>query len=262
MALKIGYRTVSFSDRAIEDALEIISEAGYNAVELCLENPDLHPESLTPERARELRELCRSKGLEVAAVSYHGVDDQLEVRRQRTYQAIKLLPEFGADVFVVASRREEPARLPAQWEEAIDLYRELATLCAEQNCRLAVEPQPGLVIRSAEDLVKMLRHCDHPNLAANLDVAHASCTADDLSWAIYQLGQRLVHVHVADVVDREHQHLLPGEGDVDFDEVHDILDSIHYEGPLVIDLPRPDGDAAEVCRQALTAFRGAWNGNA
>ncbi|MCZ7599274.1 MAG: sugar phosphate isomerase/epimerase [Gammaproteobacteria bacterium] len=105
----------------------------------------------------------------------------------------------------------------------MDLYRELADLCAEQGCRLAVEPQPGLVIRSAEDLVKMLRQCNHPNLAANLDLAHAACTADDLSWAIYRLGQRLVHVHVADVLNREHQHLLPGEGDVDFDEVHDIL---------------------------------------
>ena len=259
--MKIGYRTVSFSDRAIEEALELIADAGYDAVELCLENPDLCPDQLTPERARELRDLCASKGLSIAAVSYHGIDDQLEVRRQRTYRAIDLMPEFGADVFVVASRREEPARLPAQWEEAIDLYRELATLCEEHGCRLAVEPQPGLVIRSTEDLVKMLRHCDHPNLMANLDVAHASCTADDLSWAIFQLGERLVHVHVADAAAREHHHLLPGEGDVDFDEVHDMLDRVKYAGPMVIDIPRPTGDAAEVCRSALSAFRGAWNGN-
>lgn len=258
--MKIGYRTVSFSDRSIEDALDVIAEAGYNAVELCLENPDLNPETLATERVRELRQRCESNGLSIAAVSYHGIEDQLEVRRQRTYKAIDLLPEFGAKVFVVASRREEPARLPAQWEEAIDLYRELATLCQQKDCRLAVEPQPGLVIRSAEDLVKMLRQCNHPNLSANLDLAHAACTADDLSWAIFQLGERLVHVHVADVVNREHQHLLPGEGDVDFDEVHDILDRIQYDGPLVIDIPRPEGDAEAVCREALSAFRGAWNG--
>ncbi|MCZ7599273.1 MAG: sugar phosphate isomerase/epimerase [Gammaproteobacteria bacterium] len=92
--MKIGYRTVSFSDRAIEDALDVIAEAGYNAVELCLENPDLNPETLTAERARELRLLCESKGLSIAAVSYHGVDDQPEVRRQRTYPRHQAAPRI------------------------------------------------------------------------------------------------------------------------------------------------------------------------
>ncbi len=257
--MKIGYRTVAFSDRPIESALEAIASAGYTAVELCLENPDLDPLQLTAERVRELREMLDRLGLSLAAVSYHGVQDQLEVRRQRTYAAIDLLGEMGAEVFVVASRREEPARYPAQWDEAVQLYSELAERCAKHGCKLAVEPQPGLVIRSAEDLVKVIRACDHPNLAGNLDIAHAAVTADDLSWAIYQLGPRLVHVHVADVTNGTHQHLLPGEGSIDFDEVKDILDSVEYDGPMVIDIPRHEGDPAEVCRAALSSFQECWS---
>jgi sugar phosphate isomerase/epimerase len=256
--LKIGYRTISLQDRPIEEAIQVIAEAGYDSVELCLENPDLNPLELTPERVRALVAQMNDQGVTLGAISYHGVEDQLEERRLRTYAAIDLLPEFGADVLVVASRREEPARLHAQWEEAVQLYCELANRCADHGAKLAVEPQPGLVVRNAEDLVKILRACDHPNLGANLDIAHAIVTADDLSWAIFQLGSRLVHVHLADVRGGTHEHLVPGRGEVDFGEVHDILESVDYDRCLVLDIPRPHGDPAAVCREALLAFRELW----
>lgn len=256
--MKIGYRTVSFSDRSIEDAIDAIAEAGYESIEICLENPDLNPLALTPARAAEIRERIEARGLHLAAVSYHGNQDQLEDRRQRTYAAIELLADFGAPLFVVSSRREEPARLPAQRDEAISYYQELADLCADRNCKLAVEPQPGLVVRSVEDMVKIIRICERPNLTCNVDIAHASITADDLSWAIFQLGERLVHIHVADVRNGTHEHLLPGQGEIDFDEVREILDSVGYDGPLVIDIPRPSGDPKDVCREALDAYRANW----
>ena len=256
--MKIGYRTVSFLDRPLEAGLAMMAEAGYDAVELCLENDDLNPLTLTPARVAEIRSMLDRQGLSLAAISYHGVQDQLEDRRQRTYAAIQRLGDFGAEVFVVASRREDPARLPAQWDEAVNLYRELGDLCAAQHCKLAVEPQPGLVVRSSEDLVKILRSCDHPNLAANIDLAHAALTADDLSWSVYQLGQRLAHVHVSDVLNGTHKHLPCGEGAIDFDEIREILDGVGYQGALIVDLSRPDGDATALCRSAREAFRQVW----
>lgn len=256
--MKIGYRTVPFADRPLDDALETIAAAGYAAVELCLEHPELDPLKLTADRARGIRRTIDQLGLELAAVSYLGLEDQLEVRRRRTYAAIERLPDLGAKLFIVGSRREEPARLPAQWEEAIQLYRELADRCAAYGARLAVRPQPGLVVRSSEDLVKLIRECGHPQVAATLDIAHASLTADDLSWAVYQLGSRLAHVQVADVVGREHRHLLPGEGEIDFEEVREILEGVGYPGPLVISIPHSDGDPALICRNALAAYQANW----
>lgn len=256
--MNIGYRTVGLAGSPIEDVLRTIADAGYDSVELCLENPDLNPSELSAKRVAQLTGLMGELDLKLASISYHGVSDQLEDRRQRTYAAIERLGDFGAEVFIVASRREEPARLPAQWDEAVQLYRELADRCGEHDCNLAVEPQPGLVIRNTEDLVKVLHDCNHPNVGANLDIAHAAITADDLSWAIYQLGTKLVCVHVADVANTAHHHLVPGEGDIDFDEVHEMLDSVDYHGPIVVDIPRTDGDPGEVCRQAYAAFRSHW----
>lgn len=256
--MKIGYRTIGLADRSIDDALRTIADCGYDCVELCLENPDLNPDELTAERVDSLHALMDELGLDLAAVSYHGLQDQLEVRRQRTYKAIDLLPHFHADLFVVASRHEEPARLPAQWEEAVQLYCELADLCSEKGCRLAIEPQPGLVIRNTEDLVKVIRDCGRDTLVGNLDLAHASLSADDVSWAVFQLGTRLAHVHIADVRDGVHQHLIPGEGSVDFEEMRDILDNVDYADAVIIDISRPEGDPAEVCRSALQALRELW----
>ncbi len=257
--MKIGYRTAAFADRPVTEALQAIAEAGYNSVELCLESDGLNPLELTPAKITELRAQLDDLGLSVAAVSYQGLEDQLEVRRQRRYAAIDLLPQFGAPVFVVASRREEPARLHVQWDEALQLYSELGNLCAERDCILAVEPNPGLVIRNTEDLVRALRELDHPNVGATLDVAHAAVTGDDLPWSIYQLGGRLRHLHIADIRDGVHDHLVPGTGQIDFHTLHETLDSVGYNGPAVLDMNPGPGDPAAICREALVGFRQVWS---
>ena len=52
--MKIGYRTVAFVDRPVEQALQTIAESGFNAVELCLENPALDPRAMPPTRVAEI----------------------------------------------------------------------------------------------------------------------------------------------------------------------------------------------------------------
>jgi sugar phosphate isomerase/epimerase len=256
--VNIGFRTIGFRNWRIEDSLARLSEIGYDCVELCLEHPDLQPARLTISRVRELRQLLDVQGLSVAAVSYHGAEDQLEVRRRNLYQAMEIIPRFGTDLLITSSRREKPRRLQAQVMEHIDWYEELCTAAAERGVRVAVEPQPGLVIRTTEDLVKMIQAVSHPNLVASLDVAHASIVADDISWAVFTLGPRLVNVHLADVRGKDHRHLLPGAGDVDFSEVRESLNSVGYRGPLVLDLDQPEEDPADLARRALQAFRERW----
>lgn len=256
--MKIGFRTIGFRDQPVEETLRTLAEIGYHCVELCLESPDLQPRHLTPSRIRQIKSLLEDLGLCLSAVSYHGLQDQLEVRRQNTYRALEITAQFSAPALIVASRNEEPPRLRAQWMEHIDWYRELCTLAEPEGFKIAVEPQPGLVVRNAEDLVKMIQEVKHEALAANLDVAHAALTADDLSWAIYTLGPRLVHVHLADVRGQEHQHLLPGTGQLDWGELYEIFEAVGYQGPYVIDLPRLTGNPTEIAGQALAALRERW----
>lgn len=256
--MQIGFRTIGFRDWKIEDSLVRLSQIGYDGVELCLEHPDLQPSRLTISRVRELRRCLDGQGLSISAVSYHGAEDQLEVRRQNLAQALDVVPRFGADLLITSSRREKPRRLQAQVMEHIDWYEELCTAAAERGVRIAVEPKPGLVIRTTEDLVKMMHAVSHPNLVASLDIAHASVVADDISWAVFTLGPRLVNVHLADAQGRESQHLLPGEGDVDFREVRESLNSVGYRGPLVLDLEQPGEDPGDLAQRAWQAFREKW----
>lgn len=257
--MKIGFRTIGFRGWKIEDCLVRLSQIGYDVVELCLEHADLRPSLLTSSRVRQLRQLLEAQGLSVSAVSYHGAGDQLEVRRRNLYRALELLPHFGTDLLITSSRREKPQRLQAQFLEHIDWYEELCAAAAEQGGRIAVAPQPGRVIRTTEDLVKMIQSVSRPNLVASLDIAYASTMSDDLSWAMFTLGSRLANVHLADARGKGSPHLLPGEGDIDFGEVREILNSVGYQGPLVLDLDRPEEDPGELAQRAWQAFRERWS---
>lgn len=256
--MKIGFRTIGFRGWKIEDSVVRLAEIGYEAIELCLEHPDLQPSHLTSSAVRRLRQLVEAQGVSVSAVSYHGAGDQLEVRRRKLYQALEVIPSLGTDLLITSSRREKPQRLQAQFMEHLDWYEELCAAAAEQGVRVAVEPQPGRVIRTTEDLVKIMQAVSRPNLVASLDIAYASMVSDDLSWAMFTLGPRLANVHLADARGKEPLHLIPGEGDIDFGEVREILNSVGYCGPLVLDLDRPGEDPAELAQRAWQAFREQW----
>lgn len=50
------------------------------------------------------------------------------------------------------------------------------------------------------------------------------------------LGNRIHHVHIEGMEQGSHTHLIPGEGDLDWDELLRGLRRAGYRGPLVIDL--------------------------
>lgn len=257
--MEIGFRTVGFGEQKIEKILAQLAEIGFDGVELCLENPDLDPFQLTPSRIRAIQRQLESLNLKLASISYHGAADQLEVRRRKTYRALEITAQFGAKTLIIGSRREEPARLRAQWMEHLDWYEELCRKALPHGFRIAVEPEPGLVIRNAEDMVRMLQEVNASNLAVNLDMAHAWVMADDLSWAVYTLAPHLAQVHLADVKDGEHAHLPPGEGELNFQEIREVLASVEYRGPVVIDLPDIQADPVGYATRSLNHLRTVWN---
>ena len=105
---------------------------------------------------------------------------------------------------------------------------------------LGFEPEPGMFIdtlaRSGE-LLDRLGRPDH--LRLTVDTGHLECmgerpAADVLApWL-----DRVVNVHVDDMLACRHEHLPLGAGDVDFRDVLGALAVAGYRGGLHVELPR------------------------
>jgi sugar phosphate isomerase/epimerase len=91
------------------------------------------------------------------------------------------------------------------------------------------------VIRKTRQL-HQLCHAFPGDVFANFDVGHSFVAGEDPARAIRELGPHLSNIHLEDIKDRVHRHLLFGQGDVDFRAVFAALKEIGYTGDLTPDL--------------------------
>ena len=243
--MKILGRTQPLAQYPILDCLDVVRRLGFDGVEICLENPDLDPERLSPARVSAVRGRVAELGLSPHSVSYHKDYIYDDASFELTKQAIARTPQFGAQVFVFAGGPKR-AGDEAEWRRMIGRTRELAAIAEERGVVLAEEFEPGFVVGSTAELERLFDDIPSPNLAANLDLGHAFLCDPDPLDSIRRLGRagKIVHCHVENMRAGVHAHLLPHEGDMDLGAYLRALSEVGYAGGLALDLYLHDYEAA------------------
>ena len=123
---------------------------------------------------------------------------------------------------------------------------------------LLIEPEPGLLIETADQFLELLQHIDSPAIGLNFDIGHAYCVGDDPAPTIRRLAPYIRHFHLEDIAaTRVHHHLIPGEGAIDFASTFQAIKEIDYDGWITIELypyvDDPD-NAARTARERVTAI--------
>jgi sugar phosphate isomerase/epimerase len=251
--VKILGRTQPLAKYPVLRALEVLHDVGFDGVEICLENEDMAPGTLTPQKIRAVRQQVAELGLHPVSISYHQdylySDDYFEL----TKEAIRMTPEFDTRLFVFSgpNARSRDAR---EWDEMVIRTRELAKIAEDAGVLLAEEFEPGFVVGSTEDLLRLFEEVGSPALAANLDLGHVFLCDPDPEAAIRAVGDRIVHCHIENMATGIHDHLLPHEGDIDLKRYLNFLNAVNYEGPLSLDLYKYDYEA--VAGDAIAYLRG------
>ncbi|MEJ7914465.1 MAG: sugar phosphate isomerase/epimerase family protein, partial [Chitinophagaceae bacterium] len=81
-----------------------------------------------------------------------------------------------------------------------------------------------------EQLTRLVKTANHPNVKAMFDTHHAHIEEKSCSQAITTIAPLLAHVHIS-----ENDRGTPGDGQVHFDEAFSSLAKINYEGWLTIE---------------------------
>ena len=91
-----------------------------------------------------------------------------------------------------------------------------------------------------------------------LDVGHLYVTGEGTPAEIIAAHvDDLVQVHLEDMRRGVHEHLPPGEGDVDFAEVRNALQDHGYRGAVCFELSRSSHEAPRVVRLCRDAWGSA-----
>ena len=85
-----------------------------------------------------------------------------------------------------------------------------------------------------------------------LDVGHLFVTREGApEEVIPRVKDRLAQVHLEDMRTGVHEHLLPGQGDVDFAAVRNALQEAEYAGAVCFELSRHSHEAPTAARRAF-----------
>lgn len=120
------------------------------------------------------------------------------------------------------------------WNRIGEFSRE-ALAVRPEGVELLMEHEPEHFLATTDQILRLFDLTDGA-IACNLDVGHLEVAGEPIGDSIRKLGAVIHNVHLEDIKDRKHQHLLPGDGDIDFDDMNAALREINYRGPLTVDL--------------------------
>jgi sugar phosphate isomerase/epimerase len=74
---------------------------------------------------------------------------------------------------------------------------------------------------------------------------------------IRETKELLLHVHLEDISNRQHKHLMPGEGEIEFSPIRDALQDIGYSRCVSVELYDHSADPWQAAQQARE-FLSSW----
>lgn len=273
---RLAFSTNAFKKTTLEEAIETIAATGYEGVEIMADVPHANPQDMRPQRLTQLRQRLDALGLFVSNINaftlfacgdtYHPTwlesDTGKRNRRiEHTLRCIGLAARLssptislqpGGPMIGTGLTRRQAGDLFAQGIRAV-----LPT-ARENAVTLAIEPEPGLFIQTAEEYLAFKREYfpDEPLVRMNCDLGHLYCVGEDPAGVIRAMPAEVAHIHLEDIgANRVHQHLVPGRGAIDFADIFAALNEIDYRGWVTVELYPYEASAADVARAALEYLR-------
>ncbi len=263
----LAYNTNGFAHHALPDALDLLTARGYRGVQITLDVHHLNPfEPNLGERLHRTREhLAR---LNLRCVIETGSRFLLD--RERKHQPTLLsLDPTGRRRFLETSvgiaqalhadavsfwsgTPTDDAPPSAHMTKLVDECKRLADYAGARNVRLAFEPEPGMFIDTMDKFAELHARVFHPHFGLTLDVGHLVCLGEvPVSDHITRWKDWLWNVHIEDMRAGVHDHLMFGEGEVDFADVFAGLRAVKYAGLVGVELSRHSHDAVRTAEKAM-----------
>jgi len=126
-------------------------------------------------------------------------------------------------------------------QEALKLFKkgleQVLPLAEAAGVRLLIEPEPLLLIENTSQIASCVSDMSSDNLGIYFDIGHFFCAKENPAKAFEKLFPWIGHVHIEDIAaDRSHNHLIPGLGAINFEEVFAAMARLHYRGDISLEL--------------------------
>jgi sugar phosphate isomerase/epimerase len=255
--MRLAFSTNAYLNFSFPEAVRRLAAIGYAGVEVMADVPHAWPAYLLPEQKQAIRDALATNRLAISNVNafmMHAVNDRRQkywhpswiepdphyrqVRIDHTTRALTLAKELGAKCITTEPGGPVVGR---KWADCLKLFVEMLKPVVEhaekEGVMLLVEPEPDLLIETADQYLEFAAKIQSPMLGLNFDIGHFYCVKDEPAPTVHKLKDHIRHVHLEDIAaTRVHHHLIPGEGAIDFASTLKALKDVGYDGWVTVEL--------------------------
>jgi len=239
----------------LEEALLWAAGHGFTRVDFNADSPPNYPSSFTRERLTTIRTLTELHGLrlglhtlsavnmaEITPVMHAAVDQYLR-------QNLALARALGADYVICHGGYHFSSDRAAHLAVALDRLRRAVGWAEERQLDILFEnhnkePDEAEIHYLPHDVSELRLFFDEissPRLKWAFNVAHAYLVPEGFDGFLDAFGVGLIgQVRLNDTHGRYEEHLVPGQGIVDFRHVFRRLNALGYAGPFSLDFGTPE----------------------
>ncbi|MBL4935742.1 sugar phosphate isomerase/epimerase [Clostridium sp. YIM B02515] len=240
--MKIGLSSASFYPEVnTEDSIKLMTDIGFNSGEIFLNTPSEYEEDFIYKLLEEKSKYnfnissihcCSSQYEPFIFDKYKRRREDMLVYYKKLCKAAKLL---GASCYTFHGMRFADINTIDR-KFIIEVYDELSYISLEQGIKLAQENVSWCISSNLEFIKLLNEECKYP-VYYTLDIKQAYKASIEPEKYIEAMGKNIINFHVNDR-DKEHICLLPGKGEVDYEKIISLLNSMEYDGMAIIEVYR------------------------
>ncbi|HYX56458.1 MAG TPA: sugar phosphate isomerase/epimerase [Nitrososphaeraceae archaeon] len=253
--MKLAYSTNAFKRYSLNEAIRMIAEIGYEGIELLCDTPHAYPPTFQDKEIYSFKNHIAKFRLDISNLNaftlysisdvYHPSwieDDKAsrELRITHTINCIKLAKKIGAKTLStepggpLSGSKTNIKYLENLFMEGLN---RVVPIAEQENIIILIEPEPNLLLENSNQFLNFIENLSTDNVRLNFDIGHFYCVGEDPTDLIYKLSEYIEHFHLADIAsNRIHNHLIPGEGSINFRSVFKAIEAIGYKGFVTVEL--------------------------
>ncbi|HUF10332.1 MAG TPA: sugar phosphate isomerase/epimerase family protein [Rhodothermales bacterium] len=201
------------------------------------------------------------KGCEIAStLGSFGILDNAPIPPYRFPEGIPVTRHYDEDVLRNASLPRD-LEWGRYWEDLTLTYAEACDIAGRYGLTYQVHPCLGALSSTVDGFLLFRDAVDRDNLRFNLDTANLFALKDNPILALHRLAGELDYVHLSDNRGDRVEHLVPGDGAIDWTLFFETIGTTRFKGHIGIDVGGAEsriGDIEAAYRTSAEWLAGVW----
>jgi sugar phosphate isomerase/epimerase len=186
------------------------------------------------------------KGCEVASLlGSRGILDNAPLPPYQFAADIPVVRHYEEDVVLSAGLSKE-LNWKKYWNDLVLTYREACDIAGEYKLSYQMHPAAGVLSATTDAFLYFAQAVDRPNLRFNFDTANQFFLKDNLTLSLVRLADYIDYIHISDNRGQHVEHLVPGDGSINWTQFFETLVTIGFKGHYGIDVGGDESHVADI----------------